>query len=135
MAIILTLLFLSVAGIIFMIGNKLIMLQEGKVVTQDAFPFRIPEAHELRKITKKSTRKYGFIALVIILRLYVLASHFLKVQFTKLGKFLSRKINKILAGKHKDEPKEVSAFLKRMSDYKNKVRQIKDKIKEQEGIE
>jgi hypothetical protein len=135
MAIILTLLFLSIAGIVFMIGNKLLLLQQGKVVAQESFPFRIPEAHELKKITRKNARKYGFVTLVIILRLYVLASHFLKIQFKKFGKFISEKVNKIIAGKKKEEPKEVSAFLKRMSEYKDKVRKIKDKIKEQEGIE
>lgn len=118
-----------------MIGSKLILLQEGKAVIQDNFPIQIPDPQELKETVNKKTKRYGFIALVIILRLYVLASHFLKIQFKKLGAFLTKKINKIIDGKRQEETKEVSAFLKRMSDYKKKVKRIKDKIKEEEGIE
>jgi predicted tellurium resistance membrane protein TerC len=135
MAIILILLFLSLSGIIFMIGSKLILLKEGKAVTQENFPIQIPNPHELKHIVNKKSKKYGFIALVISIRLYVIASHFLKVQFKKFGAFLTKKMNKMLAGKHPEEPKEVSAFLQRMSDYKKKVKRIKDKIKEEEGID
>lgn len=138
MPIILTLLFLSIAGIIYMIGSKLILLQEGTIPpAQQNFPISIPEPHELRKIVKRKLHRYSFIALVIIIRIYVITSHFLKIQFKKLWKIIRTKVNKILDGRkqHHQQTKEASAFLKKISDYKKKVHYITEKIKEEEGIE
>ncbi|MFH1608612.1 MAG: hypothetical protein ABH951_01170 [Patescibacteria group bacterium] len=142
MAIILTLFFLSLSGIIYMIGNKLIILQkEGNQVIIEKPVIKIPDLQEFKHLFIKNSRKYGFILLVLIIRFSVISSHFIKRKSKEIGKILIEKIKKITTKKRSEgeekevEQKEVSNFLRKMSDYKNKIKKIKDKIKEEEGIE
>lgn len=137
MAIILTLFFLSLSGIIYMIGSKLILLKHGEVVIQKHIPIKIPDAEEFKYIFIKNTRRYGFILLVITLRISIKSSYFLKKKFKEIKDIVIEKIKKIITGKKHEilEEKEVSSFLKTISDYKSKVNRIKDRIKEEEGIE
>jgi hypothetical protein len=135
MPIILTLFFLSLSGIIYMIGSKLILLQNGEVVIQEHIPIKVPDLQEFKYIVTKNSKKYGFILLVIILRASIKSSYFLKKKYKEIKYIAIIKIKKILTGKkHGIQEHEVSSFLKKVSDYKSKVNKIKNQIKEEEGI-
>lgn len=135
MPIILTLFFLSLSGIIYMVGSKLILLQKGEVITQKHIPIKIPDLQEFKYIVVKKLRKYGFILLVITLRASIKSSYFLKRKYKEIKNIAIIKIKKIIIGKkHGIQEHEVSSFLKKVSDYKSKVKEIKHKIKEEEGI-
>lgn len=120
-----------------MIGNKLILLQNGEIVKNEHIPIKVPDLQEFKHLTIKNTRKYGFILLVIILRTTIKTSYFLKKKYNEKKEILKEKIEKMLEGKKHEnqEPHDVSLFLKKISDYKKKVNKIKKKIKEEEGIE
>jgi len=133
----LILFFLSLAGITIMIGRKFILLKNGSLVnTEEKFSIKVPNLHEVKHIATKSTRKYGFIALVIVLRTYILSVHAIKKTYKKSKNKINKVHKKYFPHKQKEvKPKEVSGFLKMMSDYKQKVRKIKHQIKEEEGIQ
>lgn len=133
----LILFFLSLAGIMVMIGRKFILLKNGSLVSaEEKFSIKIPNLHEVKYITTKSTKKYGFIALVIILRSYILSVHTIKKTYKKSKHKIKELHKKYLPQKQREvEPKEVSGFLKKVSDYKQKIRKIKHQIKAEEGIE
>jgi uncharacterized membrane-anchored protein YjiN (DUF445 family) len=119
-----------------MIGRKLLTLRNGTLIsTEEKFAIKIPNLHEVRYIVTRGTSKYGFIALVVILRIYVLSGHSIKKTSKKIHHKIKELHKKYLPHKHKEEVKEASKFLKMMSDYKQKVKRIKHQIKEEEGIE
>ncbi len=131
MQIILILFFVSLAGIAFMIGRKLILSKTQQVPTENNFLFEIPDHREVKHIATKNIKKYGFIFLVIIIRLYVRVSNSIKRKINEL----SRKIHKIVTRNKFEKStshKEVSKFLKMISDYKQKISKIKHKIVEEE---
>ena len=132
MPIILTLFFLSLSGIIYMIGNKLILLQKGETVIRQNIPIKVPDLQEFKQIATKKTRKY---ASTVRLRASIKTSHFLKRKYKEIKNKIIEKTKKILIGKkHGIQEHEVSTFLRKVSDYKSKVNKIKDQIKEEEGI-
>ena len=134
MILILILFFVSLAGIILMIGKKLIL--EKAVLENIAIQktiLDIPNLGKIKDISIKRIKKYSFVFLVITIRYYVKSSNFIKKQ----GKGIVQKVkSKII---HKDNlneiPKkqEVSRFLKMISDYKKKIKRIKKIIKEEEN--
>jgi hypothetical protein len=139
MPIILILFFGSLAGIVAMIGKKTLSLKEvSNQNTEGLLPnIDIPDLEEIKIIASKKIKKHGYSALVTTLRFYIISSHFLKKTskelYTKVKDKLNRNKNR-LGGNPLEKP-EVSKFLKRISEYKEKVRTIKHKIKKEENIE
>lgn len=131
----LILFFGSLIGIIVMIARKLLYLQTKEMQMTEEFLLEIPNLEEVKINTLKNIKKYGFVTLVISLRLYVLSIDFIKEK-TKQGS------NKIKNYFHKHFPKkekiagskEASGFLKTISEYKKKIDKIKHRIKQEEGI-
>lgn len=119
-----------------MLGNKLMLLRNGTFVNaSEKFSVQIPNLHEVHHVVLKKSRKYGFVILVIIIRFTVLSSHLIKKGYKHSKEKLQKINNKYILKQKTDEPREVSRFLKMMSDYKQKIRKIKQRIKEEEGIE
>lgn len=129
----LILFFSSLIGITLMISRKLILLQSGQVSYKEDIHFREIHLEEWKDIIIKNTKKYGFITLVAIIRFYVQTSNFLKNNYekikTELKNIYSRKLNENPA-----EKREVNKFLRLISEYKLKLRLIKEKVKEEEGL-
>ena len=137
MPIILTLFFLSLSGIIYMIGNKLIVLQKEGLEVGEHVKINTPDLQDIKVIVVKNTKKYSFILLVLTLRFSVKSTHFIKTKSKEIKEKIIIKIKKITTSKKHGTPeqqKEISGFLKTISDYKKKVKRIKHKIKEEEGI-
>ena|SRR3989344_5088642 len=131
MYILLILFFMSLLGIIIMIGRKLVLLQNGQTMSQEKVLFEVPYIKEIKYIIIKNIRKYGHISLVTTLRFYIRSSNLLKNKYEKI----KIKIKNVTRnGLYNDslEKVEVSKFLKMISDYKHKIREIKHKIHEEE---
>jgi len=116
-----------------MIGRKLLVLQNGQTTFQDkAEIFLKPQYLEtLKYSTIKATKKYSYLGLVMIIRIYFRSMNFLKDRY----QMAKTKIKNIYhKNQNNDGKKEVSKFLKMISEYKQKIRAIKHKIKEEEKI-
>jgi hypothetical protein len=129
----LILFFASLIGIIVMIGRKLVVIRNQPTVVEKTSLIESPNLKEVRHVFVKKGREYGYVVLVEMIRFSVRSSKLLKRKY----KEAKNKIKKI-TGKHvlhKEEikkEKEVSNFLKKISEYKHKLRKIKNKVIEEE---
>lgn len=133
----LILFFISLAGIIIMIGRKLVLVRNGQVKEiKHSHPF-VPDLQKIKYLTLKGTKKFGYVALFAILRFFIKSSNFIKTNSIILIKRLKDKLkkNKNNTLGEITEKKEVSKYLKVISEYRHKIRQMKRKIKKEEGIE
>ncbi|OGI79494.1 hypothetical protein A3F19_02135 [Candidatus Nomurabacteria bacterium RIFCSPHIGHO2_12_FULL_37_29] len=133
MSILLILFFTSFFGIIIMIGRKLVLLQNGQTLERKEISFKIPHLEKIKHLTVKNMKKYGHMSLVTTLRFYVRSMNLLKNKYEetkiKIKNFNTRKDS----NGNGAEKVEVSKFLKMISEYKHKIRAIKQKIHEEEN--
>jgi len=127
----LILFFASLLGITFMIGRKLLMLQNGQALQTKQDFFQTSSLEEWRYSVVKNIKRYGYSILVTIIRLYLQFTNFLKNEYKKIKTRVQNTRSKKL---NADEKREVSKFLKKISEYKYKIREIKHKIKEEESL-
>ena len=134
--IILILFFLSLIGIILMIGNKLVLIKNGQVVkTQHLHPFAL-DLQRIKYSIFKNIKRFGYKTLLALIRFFVKFSNFIKIKSKILIKEFEKKFQN--NGNFSSEvmkKKEVSKYLKVISEYRHKIREMKHKIKEEEGIE
>lgn len=126
--------FISLAGIIFMIGRKLAPVRSGLMAqVSDVHPF-VPDLQKMRRFGYYRIRKYEHLALVSILRNYVRFANFVKLEYRDVSQTIQKFWGSKIAKKNKngrvDEPNK---FLGMISDYKKKVRYIKHRISEEES--
>ena len=115
-----------------MLGRKLVPVRNGKVApTKHTHPF-VPEIQKIKHLTFKNAKKYEHLALVAIIRFSVRSSNFLKNSYQEIKIKIKDIINKDKNHPGQLENREASKFLKMISDYKDKIRHIKHKIKEEE---
>ncbi|MDQ3075531.1 MAG: hypothetical protein M3Q34_00145 [bacterium] len=120
-----------------MIVRKLVVLKNRQILntgkfTHD-FAIEVPDFEEVKGAAQKNLKKYSYEALVATLRVYILSTNLLKNKY----KIAKERIQKIKRGGKANlivEPKEENKFLKMMSDYKRKIKKIKKKIKQEEGL-
>jgi len=117
-----------------MIGRKLILLQNGQIAdnnTAEEISFGIHHLQKIKHFTVANIKKYEHIVLVGTLRLYVKTANLLKNKYQAV----KIKIRNIKMRSHANgEKKEISKFLKIIGDYKNRIREIKHKIKKEENL-
>jgi len=117
-----------------MIGRKLYLVRNGEVGNGKHFHFFVFDLIKVKQIAKNGVKRYGYIMLVFILRSNVKISNLVKSQFEKAILNIEDMLTK--KSKPGDEmnikPAEVSGFLKMVSEYKKKVRRIKNKISMEE---
>jgi hypothetical protein len=126
---------ISLLGIIIMIGRKLALPEGENMDMEWGRPHPLtPDLQKIKDLTNWHTKRFGFIVLVIIIKLHVRSSKFLKSRYAEVkAKIKSiRNKNKKYGPDGVDEKQEVSGFLKRVSDYKRTVRSIKHKIRREE---
>ena len=132
----LILFFISLVGIVFLIGRKLRIVRNsgiGEVVDQDyAHPF-VPDLLKLKNISIINIKKYGHLSLVTILRFHVKSNNFFKNEYSKMKERIKNMTVKKDQNGNKVERAQVSKFLKVVSEYKHKLREIKHKIHEEEN--
>jgi hypothetical protein len=133
----LILFFLSLAGIIIMVWRELVLVKNGQVaITHHVHPF-VPDLQKIKYLTSKGTKKLSYITLFVTLKIFIKSSNFIKIKskmFIKKLKDKFKKSNDNSLGET-TEKKEVSKYLKIISEYQQKIRKIKHRIKEEEGIE
>ena len=132
--ILLILFFTSLLSIIIMIGRKLVLQKSGQMTdnnTAEEIPFGIHHLQKIKHLTIANIKKYEHIVLVETLRLYVKTMNLLKNKYQAI----KIKIRNIKTRNHANgEKKEISKFLKIIGDYKNRIREIKHKIKKEENL-
>ena len=120
-----------------MIGRKLLMLQNGQASYRDNAETFLKAQYfeELKHSAIKTIKKHRYTGLVTIVRIYVKSSNFIKDKYEqvkiKIKNIYHKKIGRETEIKEKQE---VPKFLKIVSEYKNKIREIKHKIKEEENL-
>jgi len=93
--------------------------------------FELSYLKEVKHITIEGAKKHGYSLLVIAVRFYIQSTNFLREKYKEIKTKITEKINK----RHiNGEKKEISKFLKIIGDYKNKIREIKHKIKREENL-
>jgi mannitol-specific phosphotransferase system IIBC component len=96
--------------------------------------FEVPDLEEVKDFTKKKVRKYSYATLVSGIKLYIIGSNLLKKKVKKIYKKVEKKLLKKKIKTDNEIVRESSKFLKTIVEYKDKVKRIKDRIKEEEGI-
>lgn len=134
MNIFLILFLISLLGILFILRRKTVMLRKGVITPEGEFPWKVPETEEVKYLASKNLRKIGYIVLVIIIHAYLKSSDLIKESYHGVRNKLKKIINKRNLKPENRENKEVSGFLKMVSEYKEKVRKIKNKIREEENL-
>lgn len=128
---ILILFFLSLFSIVFMIGRKLAVIKHEQGITEKEIVLEIPYLKNIKHLTFKNIKKHGYTLAVITVRYYVRGTNFLKNKYEKMKvRIMNRGNNKGASG----ENREISKFLKVVSEYKHKIRRIKHEIKKEESL-
>jgi hypothetical protein len=128
----LILFFISLMGIVAMIGRKLSLNQNSEVVNQEyPHPF-VPDLQKIKHFTLVGIRKYGHLSIVIILRLHIRSTNFLKNRYEEVKTGLININNKVGPNGEVKNVVQVSKFLKMISDYKYKIRELKHQIHKEE---
>ncbi|OGI57249.1 hypothetical protein A3B85_00205 [Candidatus Nomurabacteria bacterium RIFCSPHIGHO2_02_FULL_37_13] len=125
--------FVSLISIAIMIGRKLASARNGEITEQKhSHPF-VPNLQKIKHLVFENTKKYGHLSVVAILRFYIRFSNFLKYKYEEIKIKIKNANTKNHANGDLSEKVEVSKFLKIISDYKNKIKEIKHKIREEEN--
>ncbi len=132
MYILLILFFISLTGIVVMIGRKWKLASNGQIVAKEfTHPF-VPDLERIKYLVLENTKRGARLGVIIMLRLHIRSSNVVKNKYGEIKakvRNISRKNN--LRGTSSGT-NEVSRFLKMISDYKHKIREIKHKIHEEE---
>lgn len=131
MYLLLTLFFVSLFSIIFMIGRKLVFLKHIQILNHEEVLFEVPYFKEIKHATVTNAKKHGYSLLVVMVRWYVKGANYIKNKYKNI-------IKKIEDGSREKningQKKEISKFLKIIGDYKHKIREIRHKIKKEENL-
>lgn len=130
----LILFFVSLAGLIFMIWRRIAKKEEmvDEEISHDDAILEIPYMDEIKYMTVKKMKEYGYVVLLSSIRLSMKSSHVVKKASKEVAKIVKNSLLKNKEGS--DDPKEVSKFLQLVTDYKHKLKKIKRKIREEEGL-
>jgi len=115
-----------------MIGRKLFLLRKNPTIFEDRILVEYPNLNELRHIVIKKSSEYGYIILVEIIRFSIRTSKALRHHYKTTKKRVHKIINKRHVQKEESTPKDVSSFLKKVSEYKRKIKKIKNQVIEEE---
>jgi len=133
---------LSLLGIVLMIGRKLVLVRSGKYGSLngeeiDILLFVTPNLEKIKLLTFRNVKRLGYFTVFATLRLMIKSSNFVKVKSRLLVGAIKNRLKK-----DKDElieeiveKKEVSKYLRVISEYRQKIKRMKHIIKEREGIE
>lgn len=121
---------ISLMSMSILIGRKILVLRRaeiGEVIVSEEITIEGPSIEEVRAVTVHKVKKIGYVGLVTSIRLYFRSTNFIKNKYSVLKEKVRNTYNK-----NSSENKETSKFLKVISEYKYKIRDLKHKIKEEE---
>jgi len=134
----LILFFIALGGIAILLLRKMLILKHANInYSKDLeLEFEVPDLDEVKEFANQKIKRYGYIALVSIVRLYIIGGSFLKNKSTVILKTIKKKLpGKKVTKIDQDGNIATSPFIKTISEYKHKIKKIKHKIKKEEGIE
>lgn len=127
----LILFFGSLLGISFMIGRKLLMLQNGQLFERGEAFLKPSYLEELKHKIVKNIKKHGYKGLVATIRFYIRSTSLMKNKYGEAKTAIKNMhLKKSINGTRDNQ--EISKFLKIISEYKHKIREIKHRINEEE---
>ena len=109
------------------------MLRNGQTSSEEEILQKTPFWEEWKQLTVKNVKKHGYTGLVATIRFYVRSSNFLKNKYQET-RIKIKNIRAKNTNSGTTEKKEVNKFLKMISEYKNKIKKIKHRIKEEENL-
>lgn len=130
MTLVLILFFIALISLVIMIMKRVFLIRTGSRIIINDDPY-LPPVHEVRHIFIKNTRQYSLIIISIILRTSIRTYILLRRKGSEIAHKIINKYNKSTA-KLAPEKREVNRFLKGISEYKNKIKNLKEKIIEEE---
>ncbi len=134
----LILFFISLLGIGALLYRRVMILENSGVLVREIdgeFFFDVPDLHEVQYVMIRQMKKYGYIALVVTIRFYIRSSKIMDYLYMEAKSKLKELYRKYAPKrKQEGEAKDVSKFLKVVSEYKYKIGQIKERIREEEGL-
>ncbi len=123
----------SLVGVVWMLSRKLALVKSGGYEPAEEVhdhPF-VPDIEKIKHFTKRGAKRYGYLALVTTLRVYVKTTNELKNRYMEIRQKMRNLKNKSVTEAQTME-QEASRFLKMISEYKHKIREIKHQIHEEE---
>jgi len=120
-----------------MIGRELILIKNGQAIAvEHSHPF-VADIQKIKHLIFKNSKKFGYAILFVTLKFFIKSSNFIKTKSIILIEKIKNKIKKKnnILNNETIEKKEVSGYLKVISEYRQKIKKIKHIIKEEEGIE
>lgn len=134
----LVLFFIALLGISTLLYRRIMILERSGVMVREIdgeFFFDVPDLHEVQYVIVRKMKQYGYVALVVTIRIYVRSSKIMDYLYKEAVSRLSTLYKKYIQKKNPEtEAKEVSKFLKMVSEYKNKIKEIKERVREEEGL-
>lgn len=134
MYILISLFAISLVSLAIMFSRKLMILRNQGISIHEVehMILELPFIKEIKHLTIRQVKRVGYVGLVTSIRLYFRTINITKAKYTEIkAKLKSIDKTKIISD---IEKKEVNKFLKIVSSYKHKIRQIKHQIKEEEKI-
>lgn len=128
---------ISLLGIIAMIWRKVALFRRGYVRDiSHSHPFAL-DLEKLKYFASKIYKKIRYGLLFIVLKSSIKTSNFLKVKSSLFMEWINYNIMRksIVPVDGIIEKREVSKYLRIISEYQKKVRNMKYRIKREEGIE
>ncbi len=121
-----------------MLWREMALVKNGKVGSAEhAHPF-VPDLEKVKRHGGKFLKKTAHTAIYVSIKSYLLFKRFIKEKskliFKKLASLIKKESENI-SEEFVKEKKEVSKYLRVISDYRQKIRKVKEEIKEEEGIE
>lgn len=135
MYILLALFFLSLLSISIMLGRQVVLLRNGSIIVENTSYHPLgADVIKIKYVIRRGMKRYGYLALVGVLRVYFRAKNELKDSYrglrTKIREAVAKKTGE--APTAEPQAREASGFLKMIVEYKRKLRTIKHRIKEEE---
>jgi hypothetical protein len=136
MYIALVLFYIALLSIIIMVSRKLSLVRGGHdiPVNRGGAIFEFYSIDSVKYHAGRHTKKLGRIMVIVVLRLYVRSSIFLKNKYRVAKIKVKNSFNGNSDSENENTPgkQEASKFLKMISDYKQRISRIKHRIKEEE---
>ena len=130
--------FLSLTAIIFMIGRKFILInnvKEHDIDHTETFLTDILDFDKIKHLLIENLKKIEHIFIWITVRTYLISKNFINKKSNEIIVKIKNRLQKDRQENIVEEKKEVSRYIKIISEYRQKIRKIKHKIREEEGIE
>lgn len=131
----LTLFFISLSCVILMIGRKVMLVRSGHIVVEESIPHPfIPDIDKAKLQTLHGLKKLLHLTTFVTLRAYVKISNVIKKGYSE-AKIKIQNLNRKNHIDNLSSRKEVSKFLKVITNYKRKISIMKNRIDEEEKKE